>query len=313
MKTCHVCGNITGDHAQFCRICGTMLPSSDQPKKCGFWATLGKVLLYVLMFFVVQTVVSMVVGIVMGTVVGLSSATISPEELETKLNEMLNGALPIISLVSNLIFVIGILIFFAARKKNPAKEVRLRKFPLWTIPVCAVFGYCVNPIISFVSALIPWPEHIVQYYNSSTESLVSGNLLLTVIAISIVTGFTEEFLFRGIVMTRLKRIFSSTVTVTVSALIFAAVHLNPISFVGIFVLAIILGIIFFKYDSVIPCMIVHAFFNLFAIFGFPFDNTVFVFGFIFMCAAVALGTGYILLKKDSSLETDVDNEVDVTE
>lgn len=307
MKICHVCGNIAADHARFCRMCGTVLSDTEQPQKHGVFATLGKILLYILMFFCVQTVVSMAVGVVIGIMAGFATVSNTPDELTQKLEDILNDVLPLISLISNVVFVGAVSLFFAVRKKNVAKEVRLCKFPLWTIPVCAVFGYCINPVISFISAIIPWPESLVEYYNSSTESLVSGSIPLTVIAISLVTGFAEEFLFRGIVVTRLRRICSSTVTVIVSAVIFAAVHLNPISFVGIFILAVILAKIFFKYDSVIPCMIVHAAFNLFAIIGFPSDNSAFVFGFIFICAAIALGTAYLLLK-GSSDTTEVPEE-----
>jgi membrane protease YdiL (CAAX protease family) len=170
-----------------------------------------------------------------------------------------------------------------------------------------------NPVITFLTGLIPWPEQFFKYHDTILNSEVMKNLPLTIITISLVTGFTEEFLFRGIVMTRLKRICNSTLTVIISALIFSAIHGDPISFLGIFIIGVLLGVVFLKYDSVIPCMIIHAAFNLFAILGFPSNHPLFVLGFVLTCAAVSLGMGYILLRKPTKANSFAPHEDSVSE
>lgn len=302
MKICIYCGSPVEDDFQFCNTCGKGFSPQEHEKKYSFFGTLVKILLYVLSFFVVQIGVSLIASISVIAAVTLRSEGESYEAITNEASQILNNSSVVLSLISNAIFIAAISIFFTLRRKNVLKEIRFSKFPLWMIPLSAVFGYCANPIISIVSALIPWPEEIVNYYNSSTESLLGGSLPITVIAISIVTGIVEEFLFRGIVITRMRRIFNAGISIVLSSLIFAAVHLNPISFMGIFIFAMFLGILFRKSGSVIPCMIAHAAFNLFAILGYPSENVSFILVFLLICILVCIATGYFLFTKDDSPE-----------
>lgn len=313
MKVCLICGHGCKDNSLFCSNCGSGLPASPIQKKPSLFLTIGKIALYIALFFVVQTAVSLAVGLIVGVAVALSNPTSSPEMLTDATTKYMMEALPIISLISNLVYVAGISLFFVIRRKNAAKEAGIGKFSWWMIPLCAVFGYCINPVISFISALIPWPRFLVEYFNSGTEDLVSGNLVLTIVSISIITGIVEEYLFRGIVMTRLSRICGTVANVMISALIFAIVHLNPISFLGIFILAVFLGFLFKRSGSIVPGMIVHAFFNLFAIIGYPSENTVFILGFISVCAGFALGSGYLLLCRRKEVQNVVSNKPDTEE
>jgi len=310
MKTCLYCGHESVDRSVFCSYCGSRFVTSKNEKKDSKWSIAGKIALYVALFFALQTVISIAIGLVGGIIVAIPNLNATPEELTTKLDQFLSGTLPIVSLITNVIYVLGISVFFGVRKKNPLKETSISKFPIWMLPLCAIFGYCVNPVISFLSAFIPWPNAVVEYFNSGTEELVSGNFIITLISISIVTGIVEEFLFRGIVITRLRRVYGDVTAVMISAVIFAAVHLNPVSFIGIFLLAVFLGFLFIRTGSIVPGMIVHAFFNLFAILGYASENEVFILGFLSICIALSLGCGYLLLLKRKEKANDVISDVE---
>lgn len=295
MKKCPLCGRIEKNHVHICDNCGVSLD------KISVWKTLIKVLLYILAFSICSILFPMVLANLFLTFVSISVNLLPSFIGDLKLNYITFSL--IITIIADLLFVGMICAFFALRVKRPSEEVRFRKFPLWTVPVCAVLGYCMNPVITFLTGLIPWPEQFFKYHDTILNSEVMKNLPLTIITISLVTGFTEEFLFRGIVMTRLKRICNSTLTVIISALIFSAIHGDPISFLGIFIIGVLLGVVFLRYDSVIPCMIIHAAFNLFAILGFPSNHPLFVLGFVLTCAAVSLGMGYILLRKPTKVNS----------
>ena len=82
--------------------------------------------------------------------------------------------------------------------------------------------------------------------------------LLTFQALVLVTPFSEELLFRGFALRGLLRSIGPGPAVVASALVFAALHLEPGSMIPIFFTGLFLGSLYVRTGSLWPCIAAHA-------------------------------------------------------
>ena len=85
-----------------------------------------------------------------------------------------------------------------------------------------------------------------------------AGILLTLQALSLVTPISEELLFRGFVLRGLLRNIGPGPAVVATALVFAALHLEPGAMIPIFFTGVALGWLFVRTGSLWPCIAAHA-------------------------------------------------------
>lgn len=97
-------------------------------------------------------------------------------------------------------------------------------------------------------------------------------LVFTIILMIVIVPITEEFLFRGLLQTWLKRFCGRLGAIAIASLIFAFAHFAPSQgtgnlelLVSLFILACFLGFIYERQQSLIASIGMHAFFNGFSI------------------------------------------------
>jgi len=83
--------------------------------------------------------------------------------------------------------------------------------------------------------------------------------------VAVVPGLIEELMFRGYVQTRLAERWHPLLAITVTALMFSVIHLDPIHMLGVVPLGLWLGAVAWRADSVIPAMLCHAANNALAV------------------------------------------------
>ena len=114
-----------------------------------------------------------------------------------------------------------------------------------------------------------FPEFAEQMNENASrllELLPEDLSLFQMIALMTAVGFYEELIFRGFIMTRLRRVTGSwTIAVIVSSAVFAVLHLidqtaSAVVFVGL--LSIILSLVTIWTRSIIPAIVAHFLFNL---------------------------------------------------
>lgn len=123
---------------------------------------------------------------------------------------------------------------------------------------------CASYIADAVGALLPqMPERLKEIM----ESMVSGNLLLNLLCVSIFAPVFEEWLCRGMV---LRGLLGNNVkpvwAIIISALFFALIHLNPWQAVPAFLLGCLFGYVYYKTGSLKLTMLMHFTNNTFALF-----------------------------------------------
>lgn len=106
------------------------------------------------------------------------------------------------------------------------------------------------------------PQELVQLFQSGGDPLAIG--LLVIFAV-ILAPLVEELIFRGCIY----RFFKSKTTVIpaqiISALIFASIHANLLSFVPLILVGILLARCYEKSGNILVPMCFHAFFNGFSL------------------------------------------------
>lgn len=79
--------------------------------------------------------------------------------------------------------------------------------------------------------------------------------------LALVTPFTEELLYRGLVQPKLEQVISSTEALIVQAALFSAAHLSPVILVTHFGMGLALGWVRRRSGSLFPGILLHAAWN----------------------------------------------------
>lgn len=101
--------------------------------------------------------------------------------------------------------------------------------------------------------------------DNNTEKLSTFGMISMFIGSVIAAPVTEEFIFRGILLSRLRSKYNIHLAIFISSLIFMVVHFNPNPVR--FLIGIISCILVFKYRSIVPSILLHALNNLIAFLG----------------------------------------------
>lgn len=157
---------------------------------------------------------------------------------------------------------VGLIVLYAQRRsRRPWSEVLLFKTVPWKmyLPVSVSIvglGIFSSNLASFVQYLIPIPEEILDVFLDLMGSKTPFGLAFYVLAIQ--APLTEEVLCRGVILGGLLAHGTRGRAILWSALLFAALHMNPWQFP----VSMILGIVFAWWvihtGSLLPALIGHA-------------------------------------------------------
>lgn len=108
----------------------------------------------------------------------------------------------------------------------------------------------------------PFWGKLYDYFSELMENLTKDKYLMVVMAV-ISAPILEEIIFRGIIMKGLvNKGWEPRKAILVSALVFGLVHGNPWQFVGAVLLGTVLGLVYYKTESLLMPILLHAFNNL---------------------------------------------------
>jgi membrane protease YdiL (CAAX protease family) len=101
--------------------------------------------------------------------------------------------------------------------------------------------------------LPPMPALLEQ----AMKQLLNAPLWITLISVSVFAPFFEEWLCRGMIMRGLLGRMSSLAAISVSAAVFAVIHLNPWQAIPAFILGMLFGLVYYKTGSLKLTMLMH--------------------------------------------------------
>lgn len=177
-------------------------------------------------------------------------------------NELYAGTL--VGLVMSIVFMAGLYFLVLKPNNQSLAAVGVQSFSIkhWKLIAC----WTIILIVVSVLLVIAMSSLGTGTENSKTESLQSQltllNFVIGFVSASIISPVYEEIFYRGF----LYRFFSSRYGILVgtllSSFIFTIVHIPTFNTMPVnFVSALIFAWIFQKTGSVIPCILMHGFFN----------------------------------------------------
>lgn len=163
--------------------------------------------------------------------------------------------------------VFAVSFYWAAwgRRKTQQDKKYLRENVLKTqnalmLIVASIGLYYLAILISSVIAVVS-PD-TMKNYTEMMESALGGSEILALFAAVILAPINEECIMRGLILKNLQRFFSTPVVIIIQAVMFGLFHGNWVQ--GLYVLPVgaALGYVAVKSKSVLPCMVMHLFYNL---------------------------------------------------
>lgn len=116
----------------------------------------------------------------------------------------------------------------------------------------AIFFFSGIWLVSILMSHARWiPDLLEQSFDCILSSWAG------IFAVAVAGPILEELLFRGTVEKMLLKQYNPQKAILLSALIFGVFHLNPAQIVPAFLIGLMLGWVYYKTASLIPCILIH--------------------------------------------------------
>lgn len=334
---CPRCGREMRDGDKFCPGCGYR-PSPDEmpqqenaravrekPKTGRIVMAVLSLLLYVGLMFGTQSCVMS--GYMTSLMLENGVAAVTDQDALLAQAEGLIAAVQDkiveILLVSNLVTLLVICLIFRLRRKSPKQEMGVFFVNPFRLVTFALFGTALNVFFSVTIPLLPLPEEIMNAVNAQFSGLYTGASLFTqIFTVAVVTPIVEELIFRGIGMSRLTPLIGGVGAAAVTAVVFGFAHGTVVAVLYAAAMGIVFALMYTRYNSVVPSVVAHAFFNLTSFWLAEIPEGTAIIGVYFIAIAMLLWCTYrifvryptfndILSDRDSRIKPVNQTEADI--
>ncbi|GAB4166541.1 MAG: type II CAAX endopeptidase family protein [Terrimicrobiaceae bacterium] len=214
----------------------------------------------------VVVVVGLYLGLQVGAAIFLGASAFlqnpsgDPGDFEALINE--SGLFPTITFNAGWIAILGLMVF--AGPASPATRLGWRRIAWLPAAYWSTGALLIAVLLGWASQWIP-DERTMEAVRALLEGVTNPAAL--VILVVVMAPFLEELLFRGYVYEAWVGRIGLPLTLLVTSLLFMGCHFHhgPEGLITTFGLGVLLGILRWKTGSVIPCVAVHAIYNLVAV------------------------------------------------
>lgn len=225
---------------------------------------LGKAICYFLLFLGLQVVssmfVSMIYGAWLGAEMSANGAIMDVQMITEKTAAFLGDNIVLIAFVASVLTMLFLMIFFRIRKKKLLQEANWNSISVKDIPYAVGLGVALVLFISFGFSLLP--ESLLESYNQFSGMLMGELTVTSIIYTVIAAPIVEEIIFRGLILSRLRKSMPLPIAIIISSLFFALAHGQLLWMTYAFILGCVLAIVDVKTDTIAISVIIHMLFNL---------------------------------------------------
>lgn len=132
----------------------------------------------------------------------------------------------------------------------------------WMAVIVSVSTVAASFVTDPISLIMPEEP---EWFSKAMEMIMDMPVWLTLISVSVFAPFFEEWLCRGLVLRGLLQKMSPAAAISVSALFFALIHLNPWQAVPAFILGLLFGYVYYRTGSLKLTMLMHCVNNTMAV------------------------------------------------
>lgn len=172
-------------------------------------------------------------------------------------------------IISELILLIFGWLYLGFRKFPQIRMFRWYPIPREVILPCllmAISGVVLlDELDRLVGLVMPLPEVQLEALEEAFVPATLLDLFLIIIGVTIIAPITEESLFRGFIQQTLEKKWDITKAVLISAAIFALIHIQPWWVLQQAILAVFIGYLAWRWNSIIPPILIHGANNLWAL------------------------------------------------
>ena len=172
-----------------------------------------------------------------------------------------SAVLVITAIATAVTLVIGAVWYRGYRPETDFDFKGTVRLPLIVVMLC--MGLLLQMWVSvLLNAVYPMlPQAITEEYSELMETLVGGNVWLSLLVTVVLAPLAEEFLFRGVTLKKAESVMPFMAANALQAFLFGVYHLNWIQGTYAFVLGLILGYVAKEFRSVWAAIFLHAFVN----------------------------------------------------
>ncbi|MCK6543886.1 CPBP family intramembrane metalloprotease [bacterium] len=178
--------------------------------------------------------------------------------------------------LGTMLFVLPALIYARIHKLDILLLFRMRRVNLSVMIISAVTAL---GLVVVTDTLDRWMAPAINTWLDSTIGLLSPELMserileqlaaemkihsfmdgfLLIVGAVIAAGVCEEILLRGLLQRSLEAHYPVLISVAISSLVFALIHFNPWGGIQIFIIAIVLGAVAWRTQSILPTIVFHS-------------------------------------------------------
>lgn len=170
-----------------------------------------------------------------------------------------------LTIVGDVIIVALAVIVVKSKRKRFRRSLHISTEPpmSFILPVITAFLY--SAAANILIGVVKLPDFLQSGAGNLAAQMESSNTVLNLIAVLIVAPIAEEIIFRGVIMTTLRRSFSSAMTIFLSALLFSLTHLMTGSILVVlftFFGGLICALVYEKTGSLTIAIVAHIFLNV---------------------------------------------------
>lgn len=151
------------------------------------------------------------------------------------------------------------------QKRSLLREATLELRPLPDLPELAggfLLGASASLFFSALLTLLPLPAFLRDAYHSSAmQAFAEPDRLLVILMLTVLLPFTEEMIFRGLMLNRLLTFFRLRTALFLSAALFALCHVDPVWMIYAFFMGLLIGILSIRKDNIRIAVLIHMGFN----------------------------------------------------
>ncbi|MBO5164194.1 MAG: CPBP family intramembrane metalloprotease [Ruminococcus sp.] len=137
--------------------------------------------------------------------------------------------------------------------------LRLVSFKEYVLPILAAF--CFSAFSNILQSVVPIPQELIGGMSDDMEK----STIAFILSIFIIAPIVEEFVFRALILTKLRKEFSVTASVLICAFMFALIHIMAggiITVIHAFLGGAIFSLAYVKTKSLFPAIAAHIFGNI---------------------------------------------------
>ena len=204
----------------------------------GFWKSIGVILLWLIVDFII-TLLSY------------------PLTLQSKVESLTFSIISVVKLffLPIEVFILNKVFGRRTNELNTFKKVNKKTIFHITL-VLTIFRLLYDAFILPIILRIPESDTLIQ-----AEQNLNSSFIYLILSVCIIAPIIEEVIFRGIILNGMLKRYNPSTAIIISSLLFALIHGNLHQEINAFLLALIIGCIYYKTHSLYLTIYCHFFNN----------------------------------------------------